>query len=334
MDMSGQESNNDRKAPAPLPDNWFDGYVNYLQTEKNLSAYTVRNYLTALNDSALNGEPKGFFQYLSRRKLSFPDAVDKYVIRDFQGWLLEQKFAKATVAGRRSALKSLYRYLKREGFIADSPLPLMRNRVGQDSSLKLDKRLPGFLTTDEMNHLLEAPDPTTPQGLRDRAIMELFYAAGLRISELTSLAVNQVDLYSRELRVIGKGSKERLVLIGQPAAASIKAYLKHGRSKLLGKNRSDALFLNYEGTRLSARWIQEQILRYARQAGIRQEVHPHLLRHSFATHLLDGGADLRVVQELLGHASLQTTQIYTHVSRGQARKVYLASHPMAHEESV
>ena len=332
MDMSEQELPRGSKVPTQLPDNWFDGYVNYLQTEKNLSVYTVRNYLTALTDSSVNGEPKGFFQYLARRKLSFPDAVDKYVIREFQGWLLEQKFAKTTVAGRRSALKSLYKYLKREGFIEASPLPLVRNRVGQDSSLKLDKRLPGFLTTDEMNHLLEAPAPTPPQGLRDRAVMELFYAAGLRISELTSLSVTQVDLYSRELRVVGKGSKERLVLIGQPAAAAIKVYLKHGRPKLLGKNRSDALFLNYEGTRLSARWIQEQILRYARQAGIRQEVHPHLLRHSFATHLLDGGADLRVVQELLGHASLQTTQIYTHVSRGQARKVYLASHPMAHEE--
>jgi integrase/recombinase XerC len=315
-----------------LPEDWFEGFLNYLQAEKNLSACTVRNYVNDIKGNPLRGEPKGFFQYIAQRKISFPELVDKYVIRDFQGWLLDQHIAKASVSRRRSAIKAMYKYLKREGFIEDSPIPLTRNRAGQNASLKLDKRLPGFLTTDEMGKLLEAPDPTTPQGIRDRAVMELFYAAGLRISELVSLQVNQVDLYSRELRVIGKGSKERLVLIGQPAAAAIKVYLKYGRPKLLGKRRSDAMFLNYQGTRMTARWIQEQVLHYARAAGIRQEVHPHLLRHSFATHLLDGGADLRVVQELLGHASLSTTQIYTHVSRNQARKVYLASHPMAHEE--
>ncbi len=315
-----------------LPEGWFDGFLNYLQAEKNLSACTVRNYVNDIKGNTLKGDPKGFFQYIAQRKMAFPESIDKYVIRDFQGWLLEQNIAKASVSRRRSAIKSMYKYLKREGYIEESPIPLTRNRVGQNASLKLDKRLPGFLTTDEMTKLLEAPDPTTPQGLRDKAVMELFYAAGLRISELVSIQVNQVDFYSRELKVIGKGSKERLVLIGQPAVAAIKLYLKHGRPKLLGKHRCDAMFLNYQGTRMTARWVQEQVLHYARAAGIRQEVHPHLLRHSFATHLLDGGADLRVVQELLGHASLSTTQIYTHVSRNQARKVYLSSHPMAHEE--
>jgi integrase/recombinase XerC len=319
---------------APLPENYFDGFLNYLQTEQNLSPRTVRNYVNDLRGNLVQGEPKGFFQYLSSNKLAFPEAVDKYVIRGYMAWVLDQGVVKSSVARKLSALRSLYRYLLREELIEESPLPVARRRGGRLSSfsLKLDKRLPGFLTTDEMNRLIEAPDPTTPQGLRDRAIMELFYAAGLRISELTSLSVSQVDLYSKELKVVGKGSKERLVLIGQPAAAAIKAYLKHARPKLLGKHRGDALFLNYQGSRLTGRWIQEQVLRYARAAGIRQEVHPHLLRHSFATHLLDGGADLRVVQELLGHASLSTTQIYTHVSRGQARKVYLASHPLAREE--
>ena len=292
-----------------LPEGWFDGFLNYLQAEKNLSACTVRNYVNDIKGNTLKGDPKGFFQYIAQRKMAFPESIDKYVIRDFQGWLLEQNIAKASVSRRRSAIKSMYKYLKREGYIEESPIPLTRNRVGQNASLKLDKRLPGFLTTDEMTKLLEAPDPTTPQGLRDKAVMELFYAAGLRISELVSIQVNQVDFYSRELKVIGKGSKERLVLIGQPAVAAIKLYLKHGRPKLLGKHRCDAMFLNYQGTRMTARWVQEQVLHYARAAGIRQEVHPHLLRHSFATHLLDGGADLRVVQELLGHASLSTTQI-------------------------
>ena len=320
--------------PMSLPQAWFDGFLNYLQAEQHLSPRTVRNYIADLKGNLVEGKPKGFFQYLDLNKLAFPDAVDKYAIRGYMAWVLDQGVVKSSVARKLSAIRSMYRYLLREELIAESPLPVARRRGGRLSafSLKLDKRLPGFLTADEVNRLLETPDPTTPQGLRDRAVMELFYAAGLRISELTGLAVGQVDLFSRELRVVGKGAKERLVLIGQPAAAAIKAYLKHGRPKLLGKSRSDALFLSYQGARLSTRWIQEQVLRYARLAGIRQEVHPHLLRHSFATHLLDGGADLRVVQELLGHASLSTTQIYTHVSRGQARKVYLASHPLAHEE--
>jgi integrase/recombinase XerC len=318
-----------------LPEAWFDGFMNYLQAEQNLSPRTVRNYVADLKGNLVEGEPKGFFQYLDMKILSFPDDVDKHVVRGYMAWVLDQGVVKSSVARKLSALRSLYRYLLREELITESPLPVNRHLGSRLSafSLKLDRRLPGFLTTEEMAKLLDSPDPTTPQGLRDRAVMELFYAAGLRISELVSLQVNQVDLYSRELRVIGKGSKERLVLIGQPAAAAIKTYLKHGRPKLLGKHRSDAMFLNYQGTRMTARWVQEQVLHYARGAGIRQEVHPHLLRHSFATHLLDGGADLRVVQELLGHASLSTTQIYTHVSRNQARKVYLASHPFAREES-
>ena len=318
-----------------LPEGWFDGFMNYLQAEQNLSPRTVRNYVADLKGNLIQGDPKGFFQYLEMKNLAFPANVDKYVVRGYMAWVLDQGVVKSSVARKLSALRSLYRYLLREELIPESPLPINRHRGSRLSafSLKLDKRLPGFLTTDEMTKLLEAPDPTTPQGLRDRAVMELFYAAGLRISELVSIQVNQVDLYSRELRVMGKGSKERLVLIGQPAAAAIKVYLKHGRPKLLGKRRNDAMFLNYQGTRMTARWVQEQVFHYARAAGIRQEVHPHLLRHSFATHLLDGGADLRVVQELLGHASLSSTQIYTHVSRNQARKVYLASHPFAKEES-
>jgi len=319
---------------ASFPDNWFDGFLNYLQAEQNLSPRTVRNYVSDLKGNLVEGNPKGFFQYLGMKKLAFPESVDKYVLRDYMAWVLDQGVVKSSVARKLSAVRSMYRYLLREELISESPLPVARRRGSRLSafSLKLDKRLPGFLTTDEMNRLLATPDPTTPQGLRDRAVMELFYAAGLRISELVGLQVNQIDLYSRELRVVGKGSKERLVLIGQPAAAAIKAYLRHSRPKLLSKRQTDALFLNYQGSRLTARWIQEQVLHYAKLAGLRQEVHPHLLRHSFATHLLDGGADLRVVQELLGHASLQTTQIYTHVSRNQARKIYMSSHPLAREE--
>jgi integrase/recombinase XerC len=318
-----------------LPQAWFDGFLNYLQAEQHLSPRTVRNYVGDLHGNLVEGPPKGFFQYLDLNKVVFPDGVDKYILRGYMAWVLEQGIVKSSVARKMSAIRTMYRYLLREEFIKDCPLPLSRRGGGRLSafSLKLERRLPSFLTAEEMARLLEAPDPTTPQGLRDRAVMELIYAAGVRVSELVGLSVNQIDLYSREVKVIGKGNKERLVLIGQPAVAAVKTYLKHGRPKLLQKRKTDALFLNYQGTRLTARWVQQQVIHYAKLAGLRQEVHPHLLRHSFATHLLDGGADLRVVQELLGHASLQTTQIYTHVSRNQARKVYLSSHPLAREDS-
>lgn len=322
-------------AISPLPDNYFTGFISHLQTELYLSPRTVRNYVNDIKGNLEHGTPKGFFQYLESRHIGFPTGVDKYIIRGYMAWLLEQGVVKNSVARKLSAIRSLYRYLLREEMIIDSPMPVARKHGGRLSafSLKLDKRLPAFLTTDEIEKLLDAPDITSPQGLRDRAIMELIYAAGLRISELTSLHISQVDLYSRELRVWGKGSKERLVLIGQPAVRAMKEYLKAGRKELTSDETANSpLFVNYRGTRLTARWVQKLVLKYARQAGIRQEVHPHLLRHSFATHLLDGGADLRVVQELLGHASLSTTQIYTHVSRNQARKVYLASHPLAHEK--
>ncbi len=166
-------------------------------------------------------------------------------------------------------------------------------------------------------------------GQRDKAILELLYASGLRVSELAHLHRSQIDMDTREIRVIGKGSKERLVLMGKPAQQAIAAYLKEGRHKLQGKKKTEAVFINRYGKQLIERRIQKIVKYYAKQSGINKKVHPHTIRHTFATHLLDGGADLRVVQELLGHASLTTTQIYTHVSQTQAKKVYLAAHPLA-----
>jgi integrase/recombinase XerC len=164
-------------------------------------------------------------------------------------------------------------------------------------------------------------------GIRDRAILELLYAAGLRLSEVTNLNVGDLDLNSRQIRAWGKGSKERMVLIGKPAAEALKRYLRQSRTRLLGKKSTQALFLNRFGERIAERRIQYIIKKYARQAGLDMRVYPHMLRHTFATHMLDGGADLRVVQELLGHARLATTQVYTHVSQNQIRRTYLAAHP-------
>ncbi len=294
----------------------FNKYINYLEAERNASPYTVRNYTADL---------LGFFNFLKASGISSLKEVDRLTLRDYLSYLMKQGLVKASIARKLSAIRSFYRYLLREGIMSTSP-------VATTSSPKLDKRLPSFLTIEEVRRLLEAPDLSTPQGQRDRALLELLYASGIRVSELVQLNLEQVNLNTHEIRVWGKGAKERAVLMGRPAAEALTTYLSQGRPELLGRKKSRALFLNRDGERLPARRIQKILAKYARLAGIDKRVHPHLLRHTFATHLLDGGADLRVVQELLGHADLSSTQIYTHVTKSQAKKVYLAAHPMAQEK--
>jgi len=296
----------------------FTKYINYLEAERNASPYTVRNYTTDLLD---------FFNFLKTRRISSLKEVDKHVLRDYLSHLMEQGLVKASIARKLSAIRSFYRYLVREEMIPVSP-------VATTSSPKLDRRLPSFLTIEQVERLLNAPDLATPQGQRDRALLELLYASGLRVSELVNLDLEQINLDSGEIRVWGKGFKERVVLIGKPAAEALRTYLQQGRPKLFGTKirMTNALFVNRYGERLIKRRAQRILEKYANIAGIDKRVYPHLLRHTFATHLLDGGADLRVVQELLGHANLSSTQIYTHVTKSQARKVYLAAHPMAQEK--
>jgi len=293
----------------------FNKYINYLEAERNMSAYTVRNYTADLMD---------FFDFLRTRGISSLKEVDRLTLRDYLAHLMKLGLVKASIARKLSAIRSFYRYLLQEGLVSTSP-------AATTSSPKLDKRLPSFLTLEEARRLLEAPDLATPQGQRDRALLELLYASGLRVSELVRLNLEQINLDTREIRVWGKGSKERVVLMGKPAAEALAAYISEGRPKLLGGKRSSTLFVNRYGGRLPARRIQRILEEHARLAGMAKRVHPHMLRHTFATHLLDGGADLRVVQELLGHAALSSTQIYTHVTKSQAKKVYLSAHPMARE---
>ena len=295
----------------------FNRYINHLQAERNASAYTVRNYKTDLLD---------FFRFLLEKKVSSLEQVERQVLRDYLAHLVKRGIVKASIARKLSAIRSFYRYLVREKLIAANPI----ERI---SSPKLDKRLPAFLTLDEVKRLLGAPDLSTPQGWRDRALLELLYASGLRVSELVSLELGQINLDTNEIRVWGKGSKERVVLMGEPAAEALRNYLEQGRPRMLTAKKSNALFLNRYGQRLPERRVQLILEKYAGLAGLNKRVHPHMLRHTFATHLLDGGADLRVVQELLGHARLSSTQIYTHVTKAQAKKVYLAAHPLAREES-
>jgi integrase/recombinase XerC len=291
----------------------LQGYVNYLAVERHASPYTVRNYTQGL---------RHFLDFLTQENVISLRDVDRFLLRRYIASLLEQGFDKTSVANKLSALRSFYRYLMRENIVSSNPLLTV-------SLPKLERYLPSFLSADEVKLLLERPDTSTFLGQRDRAMMELLYAAGLRVSEIAGLDVDNVNLETKEIRVWGKGSKERMVLMGEPAAAALDRYLREGRRQLVGNSRTEALFLNRYGKRLSERAFQKAIKSYAIEAGLDKRVHPHMLRHSFATHLLDGGADLRVVQELLGHVNLTTTQVYTHVTQAQARKVYLAAHPRA-----
>jgi tyrosine recombinase XerC len=305
----------------------FQRYINYLEAERNFSPYTVRNYTTDLVGSK---NTKGYFQFLRDKGVETLEQADRYMVRDYLSYLAERNIVKASIARKISALRSFYHYLEREEIIKANPLEYI-------SSPKLDKRLPEFLTTREITKLLEAPDPEDPFGRRDRAFIELLYATGLRVSELVALDIDQINLDTREIMVMGKGSKERMVLMGEPAARAIDIYIREARNiipkiiitKRTNKRPTKALFINSGGYRLTERSVQEFLQKYAAAAGISKRVHPHMLRHTFATHMLDGGADLRVVQELLGHADLSSTQIYTHISKNRARQVYLSAHPMA-----
>lgn len=299
-----------------------DRYLHYLQAERNASPYTVRNYTADLfGQQAV----MGFFPFMKTKGLVSASDVNRTVIRDYLAFLSDHGIVKRSMSRKLSAVRSYYKFLVRERMLPSNPL--------QDiSSPKLDKRLPEFLTLPETLRIIEMPDLSKPDGQRSRVLFELLYASGLRVSELASLNMEDVDTESLQLRVWGKGSKQRIALMGEPAAKAIHHYITDGRPKLLGDKRNNALFINRYGQRLGVRRVQKDLDKYAKMAGTGKRVHPHMLRHTFATHLLDGGADLRVVQELLGHASLSSTQIYTHVTQSRAKQIYLSAHPLARQK--
>lgn len=289
-------------APHKTAEAFLDAYLRELGAVAGRSAYTIRNYRNDIG---------AFLRWCRERGLE-PLAISRQVFREYLGELKEAGMAAASLTRRTSTVHGFYRYLQREGATD-------RDLLHGLAMPKRPRRLPKVLDPAALDRLLTAPDADTPQGLRDRAMMELLYGGGLRISELVALDLGQVNLAEGTAIVHGKGAKERLVLFGEPAMLALERYLAEGRPALAaGAKRGQgcaALFLNRFGSRLTARSVQALVRRYAVAAGIPAEVHPHLLRHSFATHLLDGGADLRIVQELLGHSSAATTQIYTHVSR-------------------
>lgn len=287
-------------------------FLHYLRAERNVSPHTLNAYASDLAQ---------FAEFLHNEEQAW-QATNRHTLRRYVVRLQAEGAARASIARKLACLRSFFHYAQREAEVTRNPAQhVMTPRRGE--------RLPNVLTIHEIVTLLRTPDVTTVVGLRDRSILELLYAAGLRVSELVALDFNSIDWGRAEARIWGKGNKERIVVLGQPALASLKAYIEQARPQLASGKSSGALFIHRRGGRLSDRTVRALVSEYAQRAGIPRDVSPHTLRHTFATHLLDGGADLRVVQELLGHANLATTQIYTHVSQQQARRVYLMAHPRA-----
>ncbi len=292
-------------------------FRDHLVAERSLAPLTVRNYLSDL-------EP--LRDFMSDRDIdSFAD-LDRRRVRAYLAWLQQIGYVRASVSRKLSALRNLFKWLSRMKIVTHDPLP-------PRGAFKFDSRLPRFLSENEAAKLVNSPDPSSDKRIRDKALLELVYASGLRVSEVASLNLDSVNLDTCELRVTGKGSKDRAVLIGQSARDAIKIYLSEVRNTVGSVSSEDSLFVNRYGRRLSERSIQKIVREYATRAGIVGNVHTHTLRHSFATHMFNGGADIRVVQELLGHSSPATTQIYTHVTRKEARQAYMSAHPRAAAQS-
>jgi site-specific recombinase XerD len=313
----------------------FERFLSHLNGESNVSDRTRKIYVNDLFGNYPKSAENTFCTFLGLKAIRKSPQITREVIRDYIVWLASHRVAKTSINRKLSALRCFYEYLVIEQIVPKSPIPIRtnaRNSPRSSLSLKLDRRLPEFLTYQEMKVILDKSSEGTAN-VRNKAILELLYASGMRISEICNLNLENLDLSERKVRVIGKGSKEREVLFGIPAEKALRDYLDTARKKLTGLSSEKALFINYRGDRLSPRWIQKQLKSYARINGIEKNVHPHVIRHSFATHMLDGGADLRVVQELLGHADLSSTQIYTHVTKQQARRVYMNTHPMAKEDN-
>jgi len=334
---------------------WIEDFLNYLRYQKNASPHTLRNYGSDLDQ---------FYRFLTHSPAGDPrpepelEQIDNLTIREFLGSLYQRRNKKSSVARKLATLRSFMKYMSAQGAIPSNPAKIV-------ASPKLEKLLPDYLSLDAVSELVEAADATTDPGKRDRAILELLYAAGIRVSELVGLDLVDVDLREGLLKVVGKGRKERIVPFGQRATEALEAYLEARRKlaragsyppasgpkqdavtgggqsgredvrtqapqpRMKAPSAPEAVFLNSRGARLTSRSIGNIVNRYVGQLAQRLKVHPHTLRHTFATHMLNAGADLRSIQELLGHESLSTTQKYTHVSMEELVRVYQSCHPRA-----
>jgi len=289
-----------------------DAFLDYLAVEKGLSQNTLESYGRDLNRFLVHLEER---HGLGDARDVTSDHMISHIVELRKGGLNSRSVNRAL-----AAIRGFFRYLLREGLIEESP-------VSEILSAKALVHLPHTLGREEMERLLEQPDDATPLGLRNRAMMEFMYATGIRVSELMSLTLNQLNWQVGYVLVRGKGDKERIVPVGRAAFHHLRQYLERSRPALLKGSRTDVLFLNRSGRGMTRQGFWKIIRQYAALAGIRKRIHPHVFRHSFATHLLEGGADLRSVQVMLGHADISTTQIYTHVSRERLKEIHRKFHP-------
>ena len=288
-------------------------FLDYVKKQKNYSDNTVDNYRRDILE---------FKEYLDSESFNYLE-VDYDFIKGYLMKLYDRKLSRASVSRKLSSLRSFYKYLFNNDLIKTNPFKYV-------STPKKEKKLPKYLGVDEIETIFGIPDVTVPLGQRDKVILEVLYATGIRVSELVNIKLDDIDFDRKEIKILGKGNKERIDPFGDYALDAIETFINDGRCKILSKynKESDYLILNGKGNNITTRGVEKIIDNIVKKASIKKHISPHMLRHSFATHLLNEGCDIRVVQELLGHESLESTQIYTHVSNEHLREVYLKCHPL------
>lgn len=293
--------------------NKINEFKNYIIKQKNYSSNTAKNYEIDIIE---------FKTYLDKEGISYLD-IDYEFIKGYLMELYNRKLSRNSVARKLSSLRSFYKYLFNNDLIKTNPFKYV-------ATPKKEKKLPKYLGVEELETIFNTPDVNTSLGQRDRLILEVLYATGLRVSELVNVKISNIDFYRKEIRVLGKGNKERIAPFGEYCLDAINSFINDGRKKLLEKHHTscDYLIINEHGMKITTRGVEKIIDNIVKKAALKKHVSPHMLRHSFATHLLSEGCDIRTVQELLGHESLESTQIYTHVSNERLRAVYLKCHPL------
>ena len=294
---------------------YFINFLKTLKLEKNYSNLTILNYGKDL---------KLFNQFLKDEKIYDIKKIDYQIVRRYLVFLYDREYSRKTISRHISTLRSFFKYLASQKKINKNPMNLISNP-------KQEKKLPKFLYYDQVEKLLDIPDVNDPFGLRDKTILEILYSTGIRVSELINIKIQDIDFNRNTIKILGKGNKERYVIFGKVLKDILDKYLKEARPVLV-KDDNNYLILNRFGKKISARGVEDILNKVVRNGGLDYHISPHTLRHTFATHMLDNGADLKSVQELLGHSNLSTTQVYTHVTNERLRSVYLKTHPRAKDK--
>ena len=294
---------------------YIKDFERYLKNERKYPENTITSYLNDLYN---------YKQYIHEKLLNYK-IINKDEIREYLKYLDKEKKSKSSISRELSALRNFYTFLLHNNIVDNNPFKNIKNP-------KKDKKLPNFLQTDELQNIFDSIDMSNPLGIRNRLIIELLYATGIRVSELTSLKLNDIDIHNKEIRITGKGNKERIVYFGDYAKKYLSLYINEARYELLNGNTSNYLLINNKGSELTSRGVELIVNEVVKKAALKHNISPHVLRHTFATDMLNNGADLKSVQELLGHESLSTTQIYTHITNERLRSVYLHTFPRQSEK--